>query len=188
MYFCLPIADGPRRQALSLPHGGGTGMDQTVSLDTVVASLAYFLPKWTPALGRNASRDLLRLVVCKLYGASKGNLFQAQIQASQEALAASVGRSRVWTNQLVARLKAEGWLEVYAPRLPDGKFLPCLFWPGRRLKRLLCMLAGYRRPHGSRVKSTRLSVPLSQAERERSLSFLRGLREQLATQLGRGRP
>src|SRR5215470_16021025 len=183
MYFCLPIADGPRRQALSLPHGGGTGMDQTVSLDTVVASLAYFLPKWTPALGRNASRDLLRLVVCKLYGASKGNLFQAQIQASQEALAASVGRSRVWTNQLVARLKAEGWLEVYAPRLPDGKFLPCLFWPGRRLKRLLCILMGSRRPRRSRVKSARLSPPLSQTQREKSLSFWQGLRATLAQHL-----
>lgn len=163
-------------------------MVQAVSLDTVVASLAYFLPKWTPALSRNASRDLLRLVVCKLYGASKGNLWQARIQASQEALASSVGRSRVWTNQLLSRLKAEGWLEVYAPRLPDGKFLPCLFWPGRRLKRLLCLLVGYRRPRRSRVKTTRQSVPLSRAARERSLSFLHGLREKLALQLGKSRP
>jgi hypothetical protein len=160
------------------------GMGHTVKLDTVVASLCYFLPKWTPTLRRNASRDLLRLLVCKLYGASKGNLFQARIQASQDALADSVGISRVWTNQLLARLKEQGWIEIYAPRLPDGKFLPCLFWMGRRLKRLLCMLVGYRRPRRSRVKTARQSPPLSQTEREKSLSFWRGLRATLAQHLG----
>ena len=65
-------------------------MVQAVSLDTVVASLSYFVPKWTPALRRNASPYLLRLLVCKLYGASKGNLFHAKIQASQDSLAASL--------------------------------------------------------------------------------------------------
>ena len=153
-----------------------------------MASLCYFVPKWTPALRRNASPYLLRLLVCKLYGASKGNLFQAKIQASQDALAASLGIRREWINQLLARLKVEGWIEAYAPRLPDGRYLPCLFWPGRRLKRLLCILVGYRRPHRSRVKSRPQSLPLSQAEREKSLSFLRGLREKLALQLRRGLP
>ena len=154
----------------------------------VVASLCYCVPKWTPALSRNASRDLLRLVVCKLYGASKGTLFQARIQASRDDLAASLGIRREWANQLLARLKAEGWIEAHAPRLPDGRYLSCLFWPGRRLKRLLCILVGYRRPRQSRVKSRPQSLPLSQTEREKSLSFLRGLREKLAQQLGRGRP
>ena len=163
-------------------------MGYAISLDTVVASLCHFVPKWTPALRRNASPYLLRLLVCKLYGASKGNLFQAKIQASQDALAASLGIRREWINQLLARLKAEGWIEAYAPRLPDGRYLPCLFWPGRRLKRMLCILVGYRRPHRSRVKSRLQSLPLSQAEREKSLSFLRGLREKLARQLGRGQP
>ena len=121
-------------------------------------------------------------------GPSKGNLFQAKIQASQDALAASLGIRREWANQILARLKAEGWIGVYAPRLPDGKYRPCLFWPGLRLKRLLCILVGYRRPHRSRVKSSPQSLPLSQAEREKSLSFLHGLREKLALQLGRGRP
>jgi hypothetical protein len=162
-------------------------MEPTIKLDAVVASLCYFLPKWTPALRRNASRDLLRLLVCKLYGASKGNLFQARIQASQDALADSVGISRVWTNQLLARLKAEGWIELYAPRLPDGKFLPCLFWPGWRLKRLLCILVGYRRPRRSRVKITRPSPPLSQTQREKALSFWRELRATLAQHLGHRR-
>jgi hypothetical protein len=163
-------------------------MGYTVSLDTVVASLCYFVPKWTPALRRNASPYLLRLLVCKLYGASKGNLFQAKIQASQDALAASLGIRREWINQLLARLKVEGWIEAYAPRLPDGRYLPCLFWPGRRLKRLLCILVGYRRPQRSRVKSRPQSLPLSPSEREKSLSFLRRLREKLALQLRRGLP
>jgi hypothetical protein len=163
-------------------------MVQAVSLDTVVASLSYFVPKWTPALRRNASPYLLRLVVCKLYGASKGNLFHAKIQASQDSLAASLDISREWANQILARLKAEGWIEAHAPRLLDGRYLPCLFWPGRRLKRMLCILMGSRCPHHSRVKSRPQSLPLSQSEREKSLSFLRGLREKLALQLGRGRP
>jgi len=34
---------------------------------------------------------------------------------------------------------------------PQASELPCLFWPGRRLKRMLCILVGYRRPHRSRV-------------------------------------
>ena len=78
-------------------------MVQAVNLDTVVASLSYFVPKWTPALRRNASPYLLRLVVCKLYGASKGNLFHAKIQASQDSLAASLDISREWANQILAR-------------------------------------------------------------------------------------
>ena len=39
-------------------------MGYTISLDTVVASLCYFLPKWTPALQRTASLYLLQ----PLYG------------------------------------------------------------------------------------------------------------------------
>ena len=163
-------------------------MVQAVSLDTVVASLCYFMPKWTPALQRTASLYLLRLLVCKLYGASKGNLFQAKIQASQDSLAASLNISREWTNHLLARLKAEGWIEAYAPRLPEGRFLPCLFWPGRRLKRLLCMLIGSRRPRPSRVKPGPQSLPLPPRAREKSLSFWHELREKLALQLGRGCP
>ena len=116
------------------------------------------------------------------------NLFQAKIQASQDALAASLGIRREWANQLLVRLQAAGWIEAYAPRLLDGRYLPCLFWPGRRLKRMLCILVGYRRPRHSRVKSRPQSLPLSQSEREKSLSFLHGLREKLALQLGRGRP
>ena len=163
-------------------------MGYALSLDTVVASLCHFLPKWTPVLRRNASLYLLRLLVCKLYGASKGNLFHAKIQASQDSLAASLDISREWANQILARLKAEGWIEAHAPRLLDGRYLPCLFWPGRRLKRMLCILVGYCRPHRSRVQSSPQSLPLSQTEREKSLSFLHGLREKLAQQLGRGRP
>ena len=118
----------------------------SLALDNILSATFFFVPKWTPALRRNASLYLLRLLVCKLYGASKGNLFQAKIQASQDALAASLGIRREWANQLLARLKAQGWIEAYAPRLPDGRYLPCLFWPGRRLKRMLCILVGYRRP------------------------------------------
>ena len=112
-------------------------MAGTISLDNIISALFWALPEWTPELRRNASRDLLRHLVCKLYGASHGNLFGARVQASQDALAASVGVSREWACKLLARLELAGWLESYAPRLPDGHFLPCIFKPGGQLKRLL---------------------------------------------------
>jgi hypothetical protein len=132
---------------------------QTIALDNVLSALWWALPKWTPALKRNQSRDVLRLLVCKLYGASHGNLFNARIQASQDALAASVGISREWCNKLLARLVEAGWIESYAPRLPDGRYLPCLFKPGGQLKRLLCVLLRYRRPRRSRVNGSSQSSP-----------------------------
>src|SRR5216684_5204209 len=151
--------DGPNNQSR---YGRGESLLLRAQVDA--GAPAHRLPVSAAAPG-----------LCKLHGASKGNLFQARIQASQDSLAASLGISREWTNQLLARLKAEGWIEAYAPRLPAGRFLPCLFWPGRRLKRLLCILVGYRRPRHSRVKSAPQDLPLSQAEREKSLSFLEGV-------------
>ena len=57
-------------------------MAQTISLDNIISALFWALPEWTPGLRRNASRDLLRHLVCKLYGASNGNLFGARVQTS----------------------------------------------------------------------------------------------------------
>jgi hypothetical protein len=156
-----------------------------IQLDNIISALTWALPQWTPALKQGQARDVLRLLVCKLYGASHGNLFGARIQASQASLAASCGISREWCNKLLARLVAEGWIQSYAPRLPDGRYLPCLFRPGGQLKRLLYVLLRYRRPRHSRVNSPSQSLP-SKDERERSLTFWRTLRAQLAAKLGHG--
>jgi len=123
----------------------------TIGLDTVLSSLWWALGKWTPALTRNRSDRLLRLLTLKFYGASRGALFTAQIQASQESLAHELGVSREWTNKLLVRLAAAGWIRTHAPRLPDGRYLPCFIQPGGQLKRLLCVLLRYRRPRPSRV-------------------------------------
>src|SRR5256885_7363220 len=117
-----------------------------LALDTVLSSLWWALGKWTPTLTRSRSDRLLRLLTLKFYGASRGALFTAQIQASQDALAHELGLSREWVNKLLARLKAAGWIEWHAPRLPDGHFLPAVFRPGGQLKRLLCILVHYHKP------------------------------------------
>jgi len=157
----------------------------TLSLDNVISALFWAFPKWTPGLRRNASRDLLRLLVCKLYGASHGDLFNARMQASQDALAESVGISREWVNKLLARLVQEGWIQSYAPRLPDGHFLPCIFRPGGQLKRLLCILTRYRRPRSSRVNDSPQSLP-QRRDIKKSLTFWERLKEELVAKIGKG--
>src|SRR5215204_994765 len=115
-------------------------MAGTLSLDTLISASTFFVAKWTPALKLNQSRDVLRLVVNKLYGASQGNLFHARMRCSHAALAASCELSREWTCTLIGRLRQAGWRETSAPRLPDGKQEVTTFRPGRMLKRLLVML------------------------------------------------
>src|SRR5215510_475117 len=89
-----------------------------LTLDNIVSATSFFAGKWTPALKRSQARDLLRLLVCKLYGVSHGRLFHAQIRASQSALAADLGISREWCNQLVGRLVEARWVQYAADRLP----------------------------------------------------------------------
>ena len=50
----------------------------------------------------------LHPLTLKFYGASRGALFTAQIQTSQEALAHELGLSREWVNKRLARLSAAG--------------------------------------------------------------------------------
>jgi DNA-binding Lrp family transcriptional regulator len=158
----------------------------TVSLDNIISALTWALPRWTPALKRNQSRDLLRLLICKLYGAHSGNLWQARVQASHDALAARIGISREWTCKLTARLVEAGWIHSYAPRLSNGRYLPCLFSPGPQLKRLLYVLYRYRYPQRSRpnnrVNDASQSLP-SEHERRKVRSLLANLRRQLSEKL-----
>src|SRR5215470_4441842 len=137
----------------------------TLALDTVLSSLWWASCKWTPHLARNRSTELLRLLTLKLHGASRGDLFHARIQASQDALAHELGLSRVWINQLLARLSEAGWIKTYAPRLPDGRYLPCFIQPGGQLKRLLCVLL-HSRKNGGRAADK--PCPASRASEVRS--------------------
>lgn len=159
---------------------------QVLSLDNIISALFWALDEWTPIPQGNKSGSLLRTLVCRLYGASKGDLFRAKVQVSQAALAASVGISREWTCELLARLKAVGWIEYYAPRLPDGHYLPCIFRPGGQLKRLLCALLGYRRSKKYRVNDSPQSLP-PKVDLKKSFNFLQRLKEEVAAKLGRNR-
>ena len=145
---------------------------RVLALDNIQSAAFFFVGEWTPSLKRNQSRDLLRHLLCRLYGASKGNLFHARIRASHADLGHELGLSREWTCKLGQRLQAAGWISYRALRLPDGKFEIGTFAPGRQLKRIFCMLLGYRKPqHGVNARSP--SFPLPQKEREKTLSFMR---------------
>jgi hypothetical protein len=131
-----------------------------LSLDTIISASTFFAGQWSPTLKGNQSRDVLRLVLNKLYGASQGNLFHARMRCSHAALAASCKLSREWTCTLVGRLRQAGWIETHAPRLPDGKQEETLFRPGRMLKRLLVMLLRSRqRQRSSRVNDRPQKLP-----------------------------
>jgi Crp-like helix-turn-helix protein len=145
---------------------------RALALDNILSATFFFAGKWTPALKRNQSRDLLRHVLCRLHGASKGDLFHARIRASHANLGAELGLSREWTCKLGQRLREAGWIDYRALRLPDGTFEIGLFSAGRKLKRLLCMLAGYRKPK-HRVNEFSHSFPLPQKEREKIFSTAR---------------
>lgn len=151
----------------------------TLSLDTINNSALFFSAKWNPDLKRSQARDALRVIINKLYGASRGSLFHAQVRCSHAALADSLDLSREWTCKLVARLREAGWLKTHAPRLPDGKQEITIFSPGRMFKRLLVMLLKSRqRRHSSRVNDCSQKIP-TQEQIAKNKSFLADLRETL---------
>jgi hypothetical protein len=150
-------------------------------LDTLTSSATHFAGKWDPALKRNQSRDVLRLVIAKLCGVSHGHVFSAHVRASHAALGDTVGLSREWTCKLIARLREAGWIRTEAPRLPDGTQEITIFRPGRMLKRLLVMLlkSKQRQPF-HRVNDQSQQTPLNKDQVERNKTFLRQLVEELA--------
>jgi hypothetical protein len=157
-------------------------MPSILSLDTICNSATYFVGQWSPDLKRNQSRDLLRLVLSKMYCPSQGNLFHARIRASHAALAATLDLSREWTCKLVGCLREARWLETSAPRLPDGKQEISIFRPGRRLKKLLVMLLRSKQRVKSRVNDQLQKIP-TEEEVAKNLQFLRDLQKELGEKL-----
>lgn len=129
-----------------------------LGLDTILSAMFCFVDRWTPALSRNHSRDLLRFLLCRLYDQNRGNLFSARITLAQTTLAKKLGLSRQWVGELVHRLDEAGWLVHVCPKLPDGTNSPTMFMIGRQLKRVLVMLTKSKRrkkrPTKEAAKST----------------------------------
>jgi len=149
----------------------------TLTLDTILSATFFFSGKWTPALKRNQSGETLRLILCKLYGASRGSLFHAQVRCSHVALADSLDLSREWTCKLIARLRASGWITTEARRLPNGKQEITIFRAGQMLKRLLVMLLkSQQRQRGSsaRVNDSSQKIPTKE-DVEKNKAFLANL-------------
>jgi DNA-binding Lrp family transcriptional regulator len=119
----------------------GEGMGgRVLALDVVLSAVFFFAGKWTPALKRNQSRDLLRFLLCRLYDQGRGNLGRAQLTLAQGTIAWKLGLSRQWVGELLDRLQDASWIELYAPVLDDGMRGSTIFRVGRQLKRLLVML------------------------------------------------
>ena len=151
----------------------------TLTLDTIISSSLFFAGKWEPTLRRSQSRDVLRAIINKLFGASRGSLFHANVRCSHAALAATLDLSREWTCTLIGRLREAGWIKTHAPRLPDGKQEITIFKPGRMLKRLLVMLLKSRqRRHSSHVNDCSQKIP-TQEQIAKNKAFLADLRATL---------
>jgi hypothetical protein len=153
-----------------------------LTLDTICNSATYFVGQWTPELKRNQSRDLLRLVLSKMYFPSSGNLFHARIRASHAGLAASLDLSREWTCKLVGRLREAKWITTEAPRLPDGKQEITIFRPGRMLKKLLVMLLKSKQRSQKNRVNTSSQKFLTQEERERNKALFAELIAEVSKQ------
>jgi hypothetical protein len=151
----------------------------TLSLDSIINSALFFAAKWEPTLKRSQSRDVLRTIINKLYGANRGAIFHSNVRCSHAALAEALDLSREWTCKLVGRLRDTGWIQTHARRLPDGTQEITIFSPGRMMKRLLVMLlkSRQRRP-SSRVNSSSQLLPTKE-EVEKNKSFLADLRDTL---------
>ena len=116
-----------------------------IALDNILSATFYFSVKWSSDLQSNKARDVLRFLLCRLYDEGRGQLVNAQLTLAQTTLAQKLGMSRQWVGELVRRLEREGWLEYYAPTLPDGTNGSTIFRVGRQLKRLLVMLSKSKR-------------------------------------------
>jgi hypothetical protein len=154
-----------------------------LALDTILSAAFFFSGKWTPTLKRNQSGETLRLILCKLYGASRGSLFHARMRCSHAALADSLDLSREWTCKLIARLREARWITTEARRLPDGKQEITIFRAGPTLKRLLVLLLrSNQRSQKPRVNESSQQVPTKEHV-EKNKSFLRKLQEDLANKM-----
>jgi hypothetical protein len=111
-----------------------------LTLDNILSAVSFFVGRITPDLKRNQSRDLLRFLICRLYDQSKGQLHKGQVTLAQTTLAKKLGLSRQWVGILLARLRQEGWLEFYAPKLETGIRGSTIFRIGRQLQRILLKL------------------------------------------------
>jgi DNA-binding Lrp family transcriptional regulator len=147
----------------------------TLTLDTILSATFFFSGKWTPALKRNQSRDVLRSILCKLYGANRGSLFHTRLRVSHAAIADSVDLSREWVCKLISRLRESGWITTEARRLPDGKQEITIFRAGPTLKRLLVMLFRSNQRHTkTRVNDPSQKVPKKE-DLEKNKAFLANL-------------
>jgi hypothetical protein len=152
----------------------GVGMGgHVLALDTILSATFFFVGKWSPDLARNRSRDLLRFVLCRFYDAGRGTVQNAQFTLAQTTLAHKLGLSRQWVGILLARLQEAGWVEFYAPTLPDGTNGSTIFRPGRQLKRLVIALLKSRRAKKPAKPVAQSTWHFSPSAEEKKLNLIR---------------
>ena len=172
----------------------------TLTLDQIWSATSHFSITWSEGIESNKARRILHYLVCRLYDVSQGNLINASLTLAQTTLSAKLGISRQWIGELVQRLGREGWIEHYAPTLPDGTNGSTLFRAGRMLKRVVVMLQKSPRGKNSIKKPAKSRWHFSPSKKEKHLSFLQQKEEKpltpetlhriplLKTWIERGRP
>ena len=177
--------------------------DSILTLDTLTNAALDRLPRWTPDLPRSeATLYLLRYMLARLYVAGGGNVARARFQACQQTMGGRIygkdrrGISREWTNTLLGRLVAAGWVQRLTIKVTSDRNAPCIYSAGRQLKRLVVSLLKTLLP---RPKPARVTPPskgvnsgpqsfpsLPESERKTVLLALQKLREELAKKFSGG--
>jgi hypothetical protein len=178
-------------------------VDQVLSLDTLTNAALDRLPRWTPDLPRSeATLYLLRYMLARLYVAGGGNVARARFQACQQTMGSRIygkdrrGISREWTNTLLGRLAAAGWVQRLTIKVTSDRNAPCIYSAGRQLRRLIVSLLKVLLPRAKpargvpplkSVNSGPHSLPLpSESEHKRVLLLLKNLREALGKKFSGG--
>ena len=119
--------------------------------------------------------------MAKTLESNKSDLVNVSLTLVQTTLSHKLGISRQWIGKLVNRLDREGWIEHYAPTLPDGTNGSTLFRAGRMLKRVVVMLQ--KSPRGKNLikKPAKSRWHFSPQKREKQLLFLQQQEEQPLT-------
>ena len=69
-----------------------------------------YLQLWSPALTRSRARDVLGVLLQRLYTAGSGQIVDAETALSRVTLAQEMGVSQHWLGVLLSRLCKAGWI------------------------------------------------------------------------------
>lgn len=143
-----------------------------LSLDTILSAL--YQRAWVKKeLAHCQARDLLRLIVSKLYYFSSGRLAEAAQVIDQGHLARRLGLSRRWVWELIHRLERAGYLRVVDQGYENSEkgliLRPRLYRIGPQVSKMLYAIQGWREKRSIKRLGNSSShlVPLIRVKKEK---------------------